>query len=137
MVGWQLSRGDAALTEEDIERIAGFGNPIAEFAIRCNSTAAEAFFKQTGQRGIALPDPVAMGIALSGGLCNSCSEHYVEIEVGSDLTRGMTVVDRLDVASDARNERTWSNAMEHQQKVRVCWRLDVPTWKALLFSALA
>src|SRR6202048_1435219 len=137
MVGWQLCCGDAVLHQEDIDRVLALKNPVAEFAIRCNSTALEAFFKQTGQRGISLPDPVAMGIALNPTLCSSSSEHYVEIEVSSELTRGMTVVDRLDVAADSRNRNVWANAIERERKVHVCWSLDIPKWKNLLFSALA
>jgi purine nucleosidase len=137
MVGWQLCCGDAALDEKDVARALALKNPIAEFAIRCNSTASEAFFKQTGQRGISLPDPVAMGIALNPALCTSSSTHYVEIEVSSDLTRGTTLVDRLNVATDPRNRDVWANAIEQHSKVHVCWSLDIPKWKELLFSALA
>ena len=136
MVGWQLCRGDAVLNPHEMERALALKNPVAEFAIRCNSTAVEAFFKQTGQRGMSLPDPVAMGIALNPALCTSSREHYVEIEVSSELTRGMTVVDRLGVATDSRNKNVWVNATESERKVRVCWSLDIPKWKNLLFSAL-
>ena len=137
MVGWQLCCGDAVLHQQDIDRVLAMNNPIAEFAIRSNSTAAQAFFTQTGQRGISLPDPVAMGIALSPALCTSSSKHYVQIEVGSELTRGMTVVDRLDVAADPRNKNVWGAAIERNRKVDVCWSLDVAKWKELLFSSLA
>jgi purine nucleosidase len=137
MVGWQLCCGDAALDEQDVASALALKNPIAEFAIRCNSIAADAFFKQTGQRGISLPDPVTMGIALDPALCTSSSSHYVEIEVLSDLTRGMTVVDRLNVAMDPRNRDVWANAIEQDRRVHVCWSLDIPKWKELLFSALA
>ena len=137
MVGWQLCCGEAALDEKDVARALALKNPVAEFAIHCNSTAAAAFFKQTGQRGISLPDPVTMGIALNPALCTSSSAHYVEVEVSSDLTRGMTVVDRLGVATDPRNKDVWSNAIEQDRKSHVCWSLDIPKWKELLFSALA
>jgi purine nucleosidase len=137
MVGWQLCCGEAALNRADIDRVLALKNPIAEFAIHCNSTAADAFFQQTGQRGIALPDPVAMGMALNPALCASSSQHHVEIEVTSELTRGMTVVDRLNVATDSRNRDVWENTIEQGRKVNVCWELDIPKWKDLLFSSLA
>ena len=137
MVGWQLCRGDAVLHPQEIDRVLALRNPIADFAIRCNSTAIEAFFRQTGQRGISLPDPVCMGIALNPALCTSSSEHYVEIETASELTRGMTVVDQLSVATDFRNKNVWAEVIERQRKVHVCWSLDIPRWKALLFSALS
>jgi purine nucleosidase len=137
MVGWHLCRGEAAINPKEIDELLALKNPLADFAVRCNSTAVEAFFKQTGQRGISLPDPVAMGITLNPALCTSSSNHYIEIETSSDLTRGATVVDRLDVATDARNIDVWRRTIEQQpRKIHVCWTLDVAAWKADLFSAL-
>ncbi len=85
-------------------------------------------------------DPEAARIVFRSGLplelCTSSSEHYVEIEVSSELARGMTVVDRLDVATDSRNRDVWAHTIEREHKVRVCWSLDTPKWKNLLFSAL-
>jgi purine nucleosidase len=103
MVGWHLCRGEAVLGQQDIDRILALNTPLADFAIRCNSTAQQAYLKQTGEHGISLPDPVAMSIALNPALCKSSSNHFVAIETSSDLTRGMTVVDRLNVAADSRN----------------------------------
>lgn len=136
MIGWQLSRGSAVINERDIQQILALGTPYAEFAVRCNSFAVEAYLKQTGERGICLPDPVAMSVLLDPGLCRSVSEHYVEIETTSELTRGMTVVDRLNVADDSRNESVWARALESRRKTSVCWDLDTPGWKAALMQAL-
>jgi purine nucleosidase len=137
MVGWHLCRGEAALDCEEINQLLALKNPLADFAVHCNSVAAQAFFTQTGQRGISLPDPVAMGIALHPELCTCSSEHYVEIEAQSDVTRGATVVDRLDVASDSRNIEVWSHTIEKQpRKIHICWTLNVPAWKKALFAAL-
>jgi purine nucleosidase len=74
-----------------------------------------------------------MGIALNPALCTSSSEHYVEIEVSSELTRGMTVVDRLGVATDSRNRNVWTDAIERERKVHVCWSLDIPSGKISCF----
>jgi purine nucleosidase len=137
LIGWQLSRGDAVLNERDIADIEQIGTPSAEFAIRCNSVAAQAFEKQTGEAGIVLPDPVAMGILLDSSLSLDASEHYVAIETQSELTRGMTVVDRLNVAEDERNQQIWSEAIRTGSKANVCWALDVERWKAALFRSLA
>jgi purine nucleosidase len=134
MVGWQLSRGEAVLNQSDINRVLALDNPLAEFAIRCNDTALKGYFKQTGERGISLPDPVAMSIALNPALCTESSEHHLEVETSSELTRGMTIVDRLNASADPRNQETWSTALK-KRKTRICWTLDIPGWKAALFSA--
>lgn len=136
LVGWQLSRGDAVLREDDIGRILGFSNPIAKFAIECNSHARKAYKVQTGEDGISLPDPIAMALALDPTIGKDWSEHYIDIETQSELTRGMTVVDRLNVAEDERNRPVWSTLVEKKNKARVCWTLDNRRWKEALFKAL-
>jgi len=136
MVGWHLCRGPAALSQEDISKILALGTPLAEFVIQSNSVAADAYHAQTGDYGISLPDPVAMSIALQPALCTASSMHYVDIETTSDLTRGMTVVDRLAVAEDERNRGLWEWAWKGQVRTRVCWTLDVTGWKAALYALL-
>jgi purine nucleosidase len=108
MIGWQLCRDEAAVGASEIEEILALDTPWAEFAVRCNSTAIEAFYRQTGQRAMSLPDPVAMAVLLDPALSVRSSEHRVEIETASELTRGMTVVDRLNVTGDGRNLSVWS-----------------------------
>src|SRR5580765_8370418 len=116
LVGWQTCRGDAVLGEADIAHVLGFKNELARFAIECNSRAREAYREQTGEDGIALPDPVAMSVALDPTIGNPWSEHYVEVETRSELTRGMTVVDRLNVAADDRNRALWAQVEQKECK---------------------
>lgn len=135
LIGWQLSRGDAVVNENDIARIQGLDNALARFAIECNSHAREAYKVQTGEDGICLPDPVAMCIALDPTVGTEWSSHYVEVETQSELTRGMTVVDRLNVVADDRNRAVWAQALR-DRKTKVCWRIDTKRWKETLFAAL-
>ena len=136
LIGWQTSRGDAVLNESDIARILTFDNPVARFAVECNSRAREAYKEQTGEDGISLPDPVAMSIALDPTIGNQWSEHYVEVETQTELTRGMTVVDRLNVAGDERNQVAWADALRKGRKAKVCWTIDNRRWKDALFAGL-
>ena len=136
LIGWQLSRGEAVLCQDDIAKILGFDNPIAKFAMECNSHARKAYKTQTGEDGISLPDPVAMAIALAPDIGTDWSSHYVEIETQSKLTRGMTVVDRLNVAADDRNKAVWSASLETKSKAKICWTLDDRRWKQALFDSL-
>jgi purine nucleosidase len=136
LVGWQTSRGDAVLNESDISLIKEFKNDIAHFAIECNSRAREAYLEQTGEDGISLPDPVAMSIALDPTVGSEWSEHYVDVETHSELTRGMTIVDRLNVAADERNRDVWADMLRNGRKAKICWTIDNQRWKEALFSAL-
>jgi purine nucleosidase len=137
MVGWELSRHNAVLNSQDIAEVLALKTPLAEFAIGCNGRAREAYLEQTGEQGISLPDPIAMAVLLQPELVLESSAHFVDVETKSELTRGMTVVDRLNVTGDARNERVWSEVRGRQKKVKVCWKLDVAGWKRLLASALS
>jgi purine nucleosidase len=136
LVGWQTCRGDAVLNEADIQRVLEFNNPVARFAIECNSRAREAYKEQTGEDGISLPDPVAMSIALDPTIGSQWSEHYVDVEAQSELTRGMTVVDRLNVAADERNQAVWAEVLRQGSKAKICWTIDNRRWKEALSAAL-
>lgn len=136
MVGWHLCRGDAALSLLDIEHVLSFDTPLARFAIECNSRAQEAYLEQTGEHGISLPDPVAMSIALDPSIVTSASEHFVDIETSSELTRGMTIVDRLNVSGNERNLAIWAPLLDHGRKTKVPWTIDNLRWKQALYAAL-
>jgi purine nucleosidase len=135
LIGWQLCRGDAVLHESDISQVEGFNTPLAHFAIECNNHARTAYKIQTHEDGICLPDPVAMCLALDPTVGIDWSEHYVDVETQSELTRGMTVVDRLNVAVDERNRDVWAAAFR-ERKAKVCWRIDTQRWKEALYTAL-
>lgn len=136
LVGWHLCRGDAALSRSDIERVLSLGTRLAKFTIECNSVAQEAYLVQTGEHGISLPDPVAMAVALDPSIVTSQSEHFMDIETGSELTRGMTVVDRLDVAGDERNRSVWAARLASSQRAKIVWTIDNARWKQMLYAAL-
>ncbi len=134
MVGWHLSRGQYALDVNEIDFIRNrIATPLAKFAMDCNGTAALAFQRQTGQRGIALPDPVAMAVALDPSIVAAASSHCVEVETASELTRGMTVVDQLDLELGGAQRGLWP---ADSGKVRIVWELDAARWKEMLYRAL-
>ena len=76
-----------------------------------------------------------MCLALDPTVGTEWSEHYVDVETVSELTRGMTVVDRLNVAGDERNRTMWAAALQGP-KAKVCWRIDNRRWKDAVFAAL-
>ena len=136
MVGWHLCRGEAVLNLEEIEKVMGFGTAVGKFAIECNSRAQEAFHVQTGEHGISLPDPVAMAVALDPSIVTSASEHFWDVETESELTRGMTVVDRLNVAEDERNRKVWGEQIANGRKGKIVWTIDNARWKEELYERL-
>jgi len=137
LVGWQLSRGAAVVKGHEIDEILALRTSFAEFAIRANDTAAQAYRTQTREVGIALPDPTAMAILLDPALALVSSGHFMDVQVDSGITRGMSVVDKLGVAEDARNRAAWSEVLERGRKHKVIWEMDIPGWKQSLLRTLA
>ena len=135
LIGWQLSRFEAVINQQDIDQILALNSKLGNFAIECNSHARHAYKIQTGEDGICLPDPVAMSIGLDPTIGAEWSGHYVDVETTNELTRGMTVVDRLNVADDERNRHTWRQAIQAGRS-KICWKLDNRRWKDALLRAL-
>ncbi len=76
-----------------------------------------------------------MCIALDPTVGTDWGDHYVDVETQSELTRGMTVVDRLSVAGDERNRDVWAAALR-AGKAKMCWCIDNQRWKEALYAAL-
>jgi purine nucleosidase len=123
MVGWELCRGAAALSDNEMAKVKGFDNPLAHFVIDCNATALRTNREWLGEPGMGLPDPVAMAVALDPSVALRVSFDHEDVETGSDLTRGMTIVDELKVTGRDPN-------------VRVCREIDVRRWKEILYETL-
>ena len=136
MVGWHVSRGELVLTDAEIAAIEALGTAKARFAIRTNSRAREAYHVQTGETGLSLADPTAMAIALDRSVGLSWSRHRVAIETQSELTRGMTVVDRLNVSGDDNNRSVWA-ANCGDATADIVWTFDSVRFKSMLKAALA
>jgi purine nucleosidase len=123
MVGWEHCRGKANLVQKEMDSIRLFKTPYADFALDCNAHAISTNKEWLSEPGLALPDPVTMAIALDAGVCTKRGKHYVDVEINSDVTRGMTVVDQLGV---------WKK----EPNIEVCWEIDVKKWKDLLNKTL-
>jgi purine nucleosidase len=139
MVGWELCRGDANLLEDDMRYCKEVINtPLSHFAIDCNRSAIAANREWLGDPALALPDPVAMAIAIDPTICTRSSKHYVEVECEGTFTRGMTVVDEQRVAHhDTANVTMWQQMVKKGDPwTTVCWEIDIPRWKELLYSTL-
>ena len=137
MIGWHVSRGPSVLTDEEVAAIEAMGTAKARFAIETNRTAREAYNVQTGEAGLSLADPTAVAVALDRSIGLAWSRHRVAIETQSELTRGMTVVDRLNVGADANNTHVWGAAVGSHKGADVLWTFDAPRFKAMLKAALA
>lgn len=139
MVGWELCRGEANLTDEDMRYCKEVLNtPLAHFAVDCNISALQTNRNWLGDPGLGLPDPVAMAIAIDPTICTRSSKHYVDVECDGTFTRGMTVVDQLDVTMhETANVEMWRPFREKGAPwTTVCWEIDAKRWKDLLYQTM-
>jgi len=71
-----------------------------------------------------------MAVALDRTVGLSWSRHRIAIETQSELTRGMTVVDRLNVSADANNAEVWDAAAGEHEAADIVWTIDSSRFKA-------
>ena len=109
MVGWELCRGEANLTEEEMDLAYSFKTEKADFTIDCNKHALDSSQNWLGDPGLGLPDPVAMAVALNPAVTTKVSRHNVQVVIDGPA-RGMTIVDQLHVGeSEPHIDEHWSS----------------------------
>ena len=139
MVGWELCRAEANLTDAEMRYCKETINtPYSHFAVDCNASALTASREWLGDPGLGLPDPVAMAVAIDPTIVTRKSKHYVEIECDGEFTRGMTVVDSCNVTGyDTANVAMWQPVVNRgAPHVTVCREIDNRRWKSLLYACL-
>ncbi|MCA9985792.1 MAG: nucleoside hydrolase [Anaerolineales bacterium] len=135
MAGWEVCRGAANIVEEEMRYYKEvIDTPLSHFTIDCNASALKTNQEWLGDPGIGLPDPIGMAIAIDPSIVTRKSKHFVEIETEGTFTRGMTVVDQLNVAvHDTDNVSMWKPVNEDgSPHITVCWEINVAQWKEML-----
>ena len=133
MVGWELCRGEANLTEEEMEFAYSFKTEKADFTIDCNKHALDSSQNWLGDPGLGLPDPVAMAVALNPAVTTKVSRHNVQVVIDGPA-RGMTIVDQLHVGeSEPHIDEHWSHT---ERNINVIWEIDSDKWKETLYKTI-
>ena len=133
MVGWELCRGEANLTEEEMEFAYSFKTEKADFTIDCNKHALDSSQNWLGDPGLGLPDPVAMAVALNPAVTTKVSRHNVQVVIDGPA-RGMTIVDQLHVGeSEPHIDEHWSHT---ERNINVIWEIDSDEWKETLYKTI-
>jgi len=133
MVGWELCRGEANLTEEEMEFAYSFKTEKADFTIDCNKHALDSSQNWLGDPGLGLPDPVAMAVALNPAVTTKVSRHNVQVVIEGPA-RGMTIVDQLHVGeSEPHIDEHWSHT---ERNINVIWEIDSDKWKETLYKTI-
>ena len=102
LVGWDVSHHHATFTDEQADKLRELSS-LAAFCIDIQRSLRRFGIEYLKQEGFDLPDPIAMAVALDPDVATRVTRRYVDIETGSELTRGATVVDHLRVTEYAAN----------------------------------
>jgi purine nucleosidase len=88
VVPWApLTLADAVFSRAQIDEIAAIGTPLARFFVRIVSTTLE-FDESVGIPGSTHPDSLTASVLLHPELVRASAPYAVDIETGSELTRG-------------------------------------------------
>ena len=120
MVGWNISRTFAVLTDPEQAELAAVGS-LGKFAVDINGDV-EQYCLDTGLAGFDLPDPIAMAVALDDSIITESTEEWLVVGLDGP-TRGCTIPDR-------RYGRPAPN-------IRVLWAVDEAAFKRRLLTACA
>jgi purine nucleosidase len=110
MVGWDISYKYATFDPVQSAELRGIGTELARFCVDIQATLNAFALTKTRLPGYDLPDPIAMAVALEPEVSTRERGFYVEIETTSELCRGQTVVDHLDVMGREPNVRVVQEA---------------------------
>ena len=126
VIGFDVSLGEAAWSEEEAERLLSSGKPEAVFAVECNRSLLEYSHRTHGIRSIVLPDAVAMAVVLWDDIvlemplchCFTCTKEeaaYGQVIVNEGLKLAIS-----------------DGYAGHEPNARVCRRIDNGLYKEKL-----
>jgi len=97
MVGWEICMRYAVLGESEYREIEAMRTKEAEFFIAVNRQVRKYHKRVRGVDATECPDSVTMSIVLDRKVANKVFPKYVEVDNQSELSRGATIVDDLNV----------------------------------------
>lgn len=102
MVGWDVSQRFATFNDEEAEKIRSV-SPLGQFCVDIQRCLREFGMNELKLVGFDLPDPIAMAVALDPEVATVTKRLHVAVETRSELTRGATVVDHLEITGQEPN----------------------------------
>lgn len=101
LVPWNVCINDATLTRAELQPIITMGSKLSEFYLAVNRAVWEFVRREHGVDGISHPDAIMMAMAIDASVISESQRCFVDVETDSDLTRGYSLVDKLNVVQRA------------------------------------
>jgi purine nucleosidase len=124
MVGWEICLRYSVLDQASWDRIEEMGTPEAIYFAKVNSHVKAFCIEHQKLDGSTHPDAVTMAMVIDPSIILDSKMKYVDIEVDSELTRGMTVVDELGV-------------LEKEPNINIVYKADADKYREMHFRLLS
>lgn len=123
MVGWEICVRHSVMDDSAWNQIASFKTQRSEFFLQVNQTTREFAKREQHLQGSTHPDAITVAGIIDPSLFTRVESRYIAIEISSELTRGMTVVDELGV-------------LKHAPNASVVYQADASKFKSMLLQLL-
>jgi purine nucleosidase len=97
MVGWEICIRHGLVNRPELDEIAKMATPEAKFFTAVNRRAVEFTKEMEGKDAAPCPDSITMAIVLDQAVATDVRAKFVDVDNESELSRGATYVDHLDV----------------------------------------
>lgn len=124
MVGWEICLKYAVLDQEAWDQIEKMQTPESIFFMKVNSFVKKFCIEQQKLEGSTHPDAITVAMVIDPSIAMRAKKKYVDIEVDSELTRGMSVVDELGV-------------LEKEPNINIVYEADAEKYKEMHFRLLS
>ncbi|MFN8530624.1 MAG: nucleoside hydrolase [Anaerolineae bacterium] len=95
MVGWDIARKYALISEAEEIALRDLNTPLAAFAVDINRLVKEFEWRVLKLVGFTLPDPVAMAVALDPSIITGNFDCYASVETNEGRCYGQMVLDQI------------------------------------------
>ncbi|HLQ07247.1 MAG TPA: nucleoside hydrolase [Nitrososphaerales archaeon] len=123
MVGWEICMRHGLVDRPELDEIAGMSTTEARFFTAVNRRAVEFTKEMEGKDAAPCPDSITMAIVLNPAVATDVRRKFVDVDNESELSRGATYVDHL-------------NILKREPNLEVVYSASERLFKEMLFRML-
>lgn len=97
MVGWEICMRHGLLGSAELEKVERMKTREARFFTSVNRQVRKFTKEVEGVDAVSCPDSITMAIVLDGAVATDVRRKFVDVDNESELSRGATYVDHLNV----------------------------------------
>jgi purine nucleosidase len=97
LVPWDVCINDATLSRAELKPIIEMDSELSRFYLDVNAAVWEFVRREHGVDGVSHPDAIMMAMAIDESVILESQRCFVDVETDSDLTRGYSLVDKMNV----------------------------------------